>query len=49
MPKRNALLILGAGGHGKSVAEAALLSGKWKSIVFVDDCWPHKKKLQAFR
>ncbi|WP_445942114.1 PglD-related sugar-binding protein [Pseudomonas sp. XK-1] len=24
------LLIIGAGGHGKAVAEAALLSGEWR-------------------
>lgn len=35
-----ALLIIGAGGHGKAVAEAALLSGVWQRIVFVDDRWP---------
>jgi len=34
------LLILGAGGHGKSVAEAALLRGEWESVVFLDDAWP---------
>jgi UDP-3-O-[3-hydroxymyristoyl] glucosamine N-acyltransferase len=34
------LLIVGAGGHGKAVAEAAVLSGEWQSIVFVDDRWP---------
>lgn len=34
------LLILGAGGHGKAVAEAALLSGSWQQILFVDDRWP---------
>lgn len=34
------LLILGAGGHGKSVAEAALLSGEWQDILFLDDAWP---------
>lgn len=39
------LLILGAGGHGKAVAEAALLSGDWDSIAFVDDRWP---SLQEF-
>ncbi|BFM16485.1 acetyltransferase [Maricurvus nonylphenolicus] len=33
------LLILGAGGHGKVVADAALLSG-WKSVSFLDDRWP---------
>lgn len=35
------LLILGAGGHGKSVAEAALLSAEWQKVVFLDDAWPH--------
>jgi sugar O-acyltransferase (sialic acid O-acetyltransferase NeuD family) len=34
------LLVLGAGGHGKSVAEAALLSGQWDRVVFLDDVWP---------
>ncbi len=35
------LLILGAGGHGRSVAEAALASGEWSQIVFLDDsCTP---------
>lgn len=34
------LLVLGAGGHGKSVAEAALLRGEWESVVFLDDAWP---------
>lgn len=33
----NKLLILGAGGHGKVVAEAALLSDKWSQIAFLDD------------
>ena len=34
------LLIIGAGGHGKAVAEAALLSGEWQLIAFADDRWP---------
>lgn len=34
------LLILGAGGHGKSVAESALLSGEWSEVIFLDDGWP---------
>lgn len=33
-------LVLGAGGHGKSVAEAALLSGEWQRVCFLDDRWP---------
>ncbi|WP_062199858.1 PglD-related sugar-binding protein [Massilibacterium senegalense] len=31
------LLIIGAGGHGKVVAEAAELSGEWDTISFLDD------------
>lgn len=34
------LLILGAGGHGKAVAEAALSSGEWQEVIFADDRWP---------
>lgn len=37
-----ALLILGAGGHGKVVADAALETGDWDEIVFLDDAWPEK-------
>jgi len=36
----NTLLILGAGGHGKAVAESALLTGTWQRVQFVDDRWP---------
>lgn len=31
------LLILGAGGHGKVVAEAAMLTGRWDEIAFLDN------------
>lgn len=31
------LLIVGAGGHGRSVAEAALVSGAFESLGFADD------------
>lgn len=34
------LAILGAGGHGKVVADAALCSGCWDDIVFYDNKWP---------
>ncbi len=33
------LAILGASGHGKVVADAALLAG-WTTVVFFDDAWP---------
>lgn len=38
------LLVLGAGGHGKAVAEAALLSGDWSRVLFVDDRWPELRE-----
>lgn len=34
------LIVVGAGGHGRSVAEAAVLCGAWSEIVFVDDAYP---------
>lgn len=40
MSSERTLLVLGAGGHGKAVAEAALLSGEWRRVVFADDRWP---------
>ncbi|MCY1337351.1 putative acetyltransferase EpsM [compost metagenome] len=40
MSAERTLLILGAGGHGKAVAEAALLSGEWQRVLFADDRWP---------
>lgn len=39
MKKSGRLALLGASGHGKVVADAALLSG-WEEIVFFDDAWP---------
>jgi len=33
----NQLLILGAGGHGKVMADAAEASGAWQQIAFLDD------------
>lgn len=39
------LAILGASGHGKVVAEAALSAGLWREIVFFDDAWPAKTKI----
>lgn len=35
----NRLALLGASGHGKVVADAALAAG-WKAVVFFDDAWP---------
>ena len=34
---KNKLLIIGASGHGKVVADIALKMNKWQSVVFLDD------------
>ncbi|WP_040372341.1 acetyltransferase, partial [Peribacillus psychrosaccharolyticus] len=34
---KNKLLIIGASGHGKVVADIALKMNKWKSVAFLDD------------
>ena len=33
------LLIIGAGGHGRMVADVAASTGSWSSIAFLDDEW----------
>ncbi|MDN5843633.1 MAG: acetyltransferase [Alcaligenaceae bacterium] len=38
------LAILGASGHGKVVAEAALAAG-WDAVDFYDDAWPGKRRI----
>jgi sugar O-acyltransferase (sialic acid O-acetyltransferase NeuD family) len=35
------LALLGASGHGKVVADAALLAG-WDEVIFFDDAWPDR-------
>jgi sugar O-acyltransferase (sialic acid O-acetyltransferase NeuD family) len=42
------LLIIGAGGHGKVVADAALQTGNWDKIAFVDDNIPVGEKVLSF-
>lgn len=37
------LALLGASGHGKVVADMALLSG-WDEIAFFDDAWPRRDR-----
>lgn len=34
---KNKLLIIGASGHGKVVADIALKMGKWREVAFLDD------------
>ncbi|CEK10245.1 acetyltransferase [Legionella hackeliae] len=42
------LAILGAGGHGKVVADAALCSG-WTEISFFDDRWPSLEQVSVWK
>lgn len=53
--EKNKLMILGAGGHGRVVAEIAQLSGKYTDIAFLDDKapeasfpYPYIGKCEAF-
>ncbi|WP_035059552.1 acetyltransferase [Andreprevotia chitinilytica] len=39
------LIILGAGGHGKVVADAAELVGHWETVAFLDDRYPELTKI----
>ena len=39
------LLIIGAGGHGKVIADIASTLGKWDQIAFVDDKYPDLKQV----
>jgi sugar O-acyltransferase (sialic acid O-acetyltransferase NeuD family) len=39
------LLIIGAGGHGVVVADAADASQEWSQIVFIDDAYPRVSKV----
>ena len=38
------LLVFGAGGHGRVVADAARATGDWQEIAFVDDRYPDLKQ-----
>lgn len=39
------LVIIGASGHGKVVADAALAAGPWKELLFLDSHWPSLSKV----
>lgn len=43
------LLIIGAGGHGRVVADAAEESGQWKRVAFVDDRYPEIQESGEWR
>lgn len=42
------VLIVGAGGHGRSVAEAILLGGTYRLAGFLDDSWPNAKEVWGY-
>ncbi|TLU86007.1 MAG: acetyltransferase [Chlorobium sp.] len=42
------LAIIGASGHGKVVADAALCSG-WDEVIFFDDAWPELSKVGIWK
>lgn len=48
MPEKK-LIILGAGGYGLAVAEAAELTGQWNKIVFADDRWPEIQQVGTYK
>ena len=45
----SALLIVGAGGHGKIVADIARTLGKWDEIAFLDDRYPEATKVSEWK
>jgi len=40
----NTLIIIGAGGHGRVVADCAEQTKRYQKIVFLDDCYSQRKK-----
>lgn len=44
MKSKGILLIVGSGGHGRAVAEAASMTGEWTDIVFADDSYPTQQQ-----
>lgn len=42
------LLIIGAGGHGRSVAEAVQLKNEFELVGFLDDYWPENKFVWSY-
>lgn len=44
----SSLLIFGAGGHGKVVAETARAIGGWNEIMFADDAYPEVTSVDGY-
>lgn len=43
------LAILGASGHGRVIADAALLSGQWQEVLFFDDAYPQLTQNRGYK
>lgn len=43
------LLIIGAGGFGRTVAEAAELTGEWQQVDFADDIFPQQQSIGDYK
>ena len=44
MSKNSTLVIIGAGGHGRVVADCATVTERYKEIIFLDDCFAERKQ-----
>jgi FlaA1/EpsC-like NDP-sugar epimerase len=42
------LIIIGAGGHGAVVAEAATAAGHWREVAMLDDRYPEHQSIVGF-
>lgn len=47
--KSKMLAIIGASGHGKVIADAALKSGDWESVIFYDDRYPELNNNETYK
>ena len=47
--KMNKLLIVGAGGHGKVIADTAALNPHWNEIAFLDDSYPEVNQVHQWK
>ncbi len=45
----NSLLVVGAGGHGKVVADTAIEMSAWDSVAFLDDKYPEIKAVGSLK
>lgn len=46
--QKKKLIIIGSGGHGRSLAESVLLGDQFELSGFVDDSWPQNKAVWSY-